>query len=118
MNVREIQLFTVNNGGVQGVTEAYSGTQGMCAGADRGSQGVQGKCTGADRDCAGDDREKIGVTRKYGLIFIRTVLSEHVVYTKNSAPNCSASPSNLLFKKNRYQSLYQRKKVIYNLYGF
>lgn len=42
MNVGEIQLFTVNNGGVQGMTEAYSGTQGMCAGADRGSQGVQG----------------------------------------------------------------------------
>lgn len=42
MNVGEIQLFTVNNRGVQGMTEAYSGTQGMCAGADRGSQGVQG----------------------------------------------------------------------------
>lgn len=37
MNVGEIQLFTVNNRGVQWVIGAYSGTQGMCAGADRGS---------------------------------------------------------------------------------
>lgn len=36
-----------------GVTGAYSGTQGVCAGADRGLQGVQGVFTGADRGYRG-----------------------------------------------------------------
>lgn len=78
--------------------------------AGRGLQSLHGKCTGADRDCAGDNREKIGVTRKYGLIFIRTVVFRACSVYKKQCVRCSASPSNLLFKKNRYQSLYQQKK--------
>lgn len=54
--------------------------------AGRGLQSLHGKCTGADRDCTGDDRENIGVTRKYGLIFIRKVVFRTCSVYKNSAP--------------------------------
>lgn len=43
---RETQWFTGDDRGVQGMTEAYSSTQGMCTVADRGLQGEQGLCTG------------------------------------------------------------------------
>lgn len=43
---RETQWFTGDDRGVQGMTEAYSSTQGICTVADRGLQGEQGLCTG------------------------------------------------------------------------
>lgn len=42
--------------GLQGMTGAYSGTQGMYTAANRGSQGVQGLCSGADRVCTVEDK--------------------------------------------------------------
>lgn len=122
---REIQWRTGGDRGLQWhtgyVSRGWQGIAGCTRNATvagRGLQSLHGKCTGADRDCTGDDRENIGVTRKYWLIFIRTVVFRACSVYKKQCARCSASPSNLLFKKNRYQSLYQRKKVRYKLYGF
>lgn len=50
---REIQWFTGDKRGVQGVKGAYSGTLMMCTEADRGLQGIQGLCTGDGRETQG-----------------------------------------------------------------
>lgn len=76
----------------------------------RGLQSLHGKCTGADRDCTGDDRENIGVTRIYGLIFIRTVVFRAGNVYKNSAFVVMHLHQIFCLNKIRYQSLYQRKK--------
>lgn len=39
--------------GVQGLTEPYSGTKGMCIGTDSGLYGVQGMSIGASRGAQG-----------------------------------------------------------------
>lgn len=43
---------------------SYSGTQGMCTGAQRGRQGIQGLCTMAHMGCTGDASENTGGDRK------------------------------------------------------
>lgn len=50
---REIQLLTGDDRGVQGETGAYSGTQGLC--------------TGADREITGDDRERQRLVIRTGV---------------------------------------------------
>lgn len=78
--------------------------------AGRGLQSLHGKCTVADRDCTGDDRENIGVTRKYGLIFIRIVVFRAGSVYKNSASVVLHLHQIFCLNNDRYQSLYQRKK--------
>lgn len=84
----------------------------------RGLQSLHGKCTVADRDCTGDDREKIGVTRKYGLIFIRTVVFRACSVYKKQCARCSASPSNLLFKIIDTKAYTSEKKLGTNCMDF
>lgn len=90
----------LHNGGVQGVTEAYSGTQGMCPGADRGSQGVQEmrqwlagdyrvymeSVLGLKGTAQGMTGKKLGWQENMGWFSYGQWFSDHVVYTKNSAP--------------------------------
>lgn len=131
MNVGEIQLFTVNNRGVLGLTGLQWHTGYVCRGwqgiagctrnatvAGRGLQSLHGKCTGADRDCTGDDRDNIGVTRKYGLIFIRTVVFRACSVYKNSAPVVLHLHQIFCLKKIYTKAYTSKKKVRYKLYGF
>lgn len=81
---RAIQCLTVGDRSKKGVTGANSGTEGICAVAERGLQCVQGVCTGADRGCTGDCRENTGGERKrqgrgisYGLGFSKPVAFEY-----------------------------------------
>lgn len=50
---REIQRLTWDGRGVQEVTWAYSGTQGMCTVAERGLHAVEWLCTRVYRSAQG-----------------------------------------------------------------
>lgn len=79
-----------------GVTGAYSGTQGVCAGADRGLQGVQGVFTGADRGYRGWQGKHRGWQGKnrefsYEQGFLEPVVYVETPLKKNNHVDCKIS---------------------------